>query len=875
MRPEALVNVYLQAFAALRTHAGSIVVPDGAAARALELTLDQAATSGGRAWRPPTVLAWPTALGQRFDDERLAAAPAVAALDFVLSPEQELAVWQQVVADDDAGAAPPAAALLAREAWRLVYAWALPWPPASAGSADHDYGEDVTAFLRWGAAYRERTAVLRVTDQARLLARATRPLAPTMLAHGFIAPPPSLARLLATAATAPAATADPAFAPRAYADREQELYAAFSWAQTQAQPGARVVVALDSLRQDQDLVRRCVRDLWGSEEAVNLAPRTMLADDPRVRTALAVLELKPVLPWTQVSAILLSPSIAGAASERSARAHCDRRLRALGRYELPLSVVLDYLGRPAHASPQLAALLAASGALQAAVPRRQPLVRWLAHFAQTLALAGWPGDGPLDAETLRLQSDWGEVCDRLQRLDAVLPAQTSAAALARLRRLLAETPLRAVTGVSGIFVVPPAVACVLAPTHLWLAGCESAALVSGARPSPCLPLALQRAAGVPGADAAQDLARARLLVAALARGTDQAVASYRAGDGEQVFSPSPLIAGLRGTPVAAVTRWLPSAWRLPLATFEELDDSQAPPLAAAQSLRGGVAVLTAQAACPFRALARFRLTASAVDEPRPGLAAVERGNAVHRALAAVWDALGNQAALLALTSSARAELVAQAARQAVPPRGGTTPLERALDAVERERLVALVDVWLTFECTRPAFTVTATEQAATVRLGALDLRIRVDRIDRLDDGSAVIVDYKTGRCSVSDWLPPRLNEPQLPIYACTDVAPDTRAVAFAQVDRARPRWLTSGDNADPLSWAARRAEWQADLELVAGEFAGGRAAVAPKRGLTTCRLCEQALLCRINDSRQANGQADNEADAETDNEADGEPADGV
>ena len=32
------------------------------------------------------------------------------------------------------------------------------------------------------------------------------------------------------------------------------------------------------------------------------------------------------------------------------------------------------------------------------------------------------------------------------------------------------------------------------------------------------------------------------------------------------------------------------------------------------------------------------------------------------------------------------------------------------------------------------------------------LSMRVDRIDRLDDNSLLLIDYKTGRTSIRDWL---------------------------------------------------------------------------------------------------------------------------
>lgn len=833
--------MHLQTFDLLCKPGANIVVPDGAAARVLNVALDSHARSAGvHAWRVPKVTSLAALLAQRFETAQQLGRSA--AIEFVLSPEQELALWQSVVAADSqlAIAAPEAAALAAREAWRLLHAWQLSWPPPAALIND-----DVAAFQRWSAAYLERTRSLRVGDHARLLSAGGAGLSPDLLAHGFLAPAPAVAgllppRLLSASLLGRAVLTR--FETRAYADREQELYAALSWAREQTMPGARVVIALDTLREDQNLVLRCARDVFGASDAVYVTARGSLARDPRIATALAILEFAPLMRWDALSALLRNPSIAGAAAERGARARADSALRALQRYELPLAVVREQLGLPAHACPRLITLFDALLALHAARPRRQSLLRWLEHFERALGLAGWPGEGALDADTLRLQRDWGEVCDRLQRLDAVLAPTTASDALARLRRMLNDSAPRGGAAAQGVFVATPSEAALLVPSALWLAGCESSALLSGARPSPCLPLAMQRQAGTPGADASRELARARGLLEVLAAGGGARIASYRAGDGELVFSASPLLPGLRAAPIAVPVRYVPAGWRQAAPQIAQLDDEYGP--APAPALRGGTGLLAAQAACPFRGYARYRLAARAPDEPRPGWSALAKGNAVHRALATLWAALGTQASLRALDDAARAARVREAVRYALPPLPLPSALERALQKVERERLIALLEQWLALELARPSFEVVAIEQPRQLRLGALEFRVRVDRVDRDAAGRETVVDYKTGQCRASDWLPPRMNEPQLPFYAVADGASPVHAIAYARVDSAKPEWITS-QHEDEAQWAAQCAAWAADLALLAQEIAAGLARVAPKRGGQTCRLCEFDLMCRI------------------------------
>jgi probable DNA repair protein len=853
------MDLHLHAFDALAVSAASIVVPDGVALRVLNAALDlEGRAAGTAAWRPPTVHTLPALLAQRFERQQLAGRGP--ALDFLLSPEQELALWAAVVADDESLDidAPEAAALAAREAWRGLHAWHLSWPPAPALVND-----DVAAFQRWSTAYLERCRALRVTDHARLLSAGGEPIAAHLLVHGFLAPAPAVAALLPVHRRVAQGEAS-AFAARAYADREQELYAALSWAEaTEAAAGGRVVVALDSLREDQDLVMRCVRDVFGAVDAVHLTARTPLSRDPRIATALALLEFAQLTRWDALSILLRSPSIRGAESERGARARADCALRALNRYELPFTVIREQLRLPAQACPQLLNLLEQLLALQSARPRRQPLVRWLEFFERALALAGWPGEAPLSIDTLRLQRDWGEVCDRLQRLDGVLPAHTAGEAVARLRRLLHDSSPRSGAAARGVFVVTPLEAALIAPTALWLAGCESSAFVNAARPSSCLPLAMQRAAGMPGADAGRELARARHLISALAAGHGPRIASYRAGDGELVYSPSPLLPALRAQAVVPPTRFVPARWRQSAPRLEQVNDDHGPP--AAEMLRGGTGVLAAQAACPFRAYARHRLAVRAPDEPRPGLSALDKGNAVHRALASLWSELGAQAALRALSAADRAARVAAAVGEALPVVQSPTALERAVLQVERERLQALLERWLEQELQRTPFTVVAVEQPRQVRLGALEFRVRLDRVDRLDDGSEMIIDYKTGRCSRSDWLPPRMNEPQLPFYAVAAESSHTRAIAYGRVDSVKPEWLISPVE-DEEQWAAQCASWVADLTALAAEIAAGLAIVKPKRGAQTCRLCEFSLLCRIREFARLDDDSDDDGES-TDEDA--------
>jgi len=836
--------VHIQTFDQLRANPSAIVVPDGGSVRALSTALDLAARrDSAGAWRPTPVLTWTNAL-ERSVEAMLIDGHAPDCVEFVLSTDQELALWSRIIAADDelALTAPEQVAPLARAAWRTRQLWALP------RSAPGPYAPaDLRAYARWEAAYRKALSGLAAADAASLLTQVKPP--DEVQVHGFLAPPPQLAHWLARMSRA---SGDPAggnaarFAGHAFTDREQEFYAAFDWARTTCAtwPAGRVVVALDDPARHRALISRVARDVFGADDACFLGVAEPLASDPLFQGLLLVLDYAAVLRWDALSALLRHPVLAGSVEEAAQRALFDAELRALERHELPLPYVLELLDANARC-PRLAASLRALGLVRAAAPRRQRMLGWLEHFDACLKAAGWPGVEPGHPRAERARRAWSALCDRLYRLDAVLPADSRGAALARLRALLAQTPASAAGPEHNVFVVSPGEAAALDPTHLWLAGCDGDALLGAARASPLLDLEAQREAGVPGADPARDLWRARVMIETLAARGSEHHASFAAGDGEQRFTPSPLLPALSAAAIVPPALFVPRRWRQAPATFERFVDLEGPPVPAGSVLAGGVAVLAAQSACPFRAFARFRLGAAGVEEPRPGLSARAKGTAVHRCLAALWRDYGDSDGLHRQSAAALDSAIADSVRRVLRPPPAATALEHELYAVERERLTELLGQWFEFEQTRGAFAVIACEQAYIAEWGDVTLRVRIDRVDRLADGTVVMVDYKTGQCAKTAWDGPRMNEPQLPYYALTAPYPEVGAIAFARVATGRTQWLQRPAEPAASDWAESCRAWRADLDELHVALAAGRAEPAPKAGGATCRLCDQAPFCRL------------------------------
>jgi probable DNA repair protein len=308
--------------------------------------------------------------------------------------------------------------------------------------------------------------------------------------------------------------------------------------------------------------------------------------------------------------------------------------------------------------------------------------------------------------------------------------------------------------------------------------------------------------------------------------------------------------------------------------IEKIDDSIAPQWTGAKA-RGGTAIFTYQAACPFQAFAKVRLGADRLETTAPGLSLLDRGNLIHDVLAGVWKELGSHETLVTENSSYLNAVVHDEVESCIRKLAMT---RRALQqprfaALEQTRLETLVTDWLELEKERQSFIVLPPEEKRQVSVGGIDLTIRADRIDRLDDGTHVVIDYKTSRHGPSEWDGHRPDEPQLPLYAVTAGVP-VAAVVFGVVRSGESRFaglivsggmlpgVKAGTGDDALENRVPR--WREVLENLASVFRSGKAAVDPKQPHQTCRICGLHGLCRMRESSLMNETA-GESDAEVRN----------
>jgi probable DNA repair protein len=884
---------------------GLVVTASDRAARALAEDFHRARQAEGlSAWPVPRILDWKRFARDGWEQRATEART-------LLNSTQEEALWAEIAARDSSFATllegpRHRLAALAMEAHGLLCSYAPRLLQTRARSA---WQQDAGVFSGWLTAFDERCRSANLLSASRLPQElialihvdrvedgtaewnADRTKRPPLLLAGFDRILPAQRSLFdAWGEWQEAAPGEPASAVDFHEaeDAQAELAACAIWCahQLAARPETRLLVVAQAASTRRGEIERAFLRHTGqfAAPAFEFSLGIPLSQVAPARAALLLLRWLDGSLAEQELDWLLSTGHAGACLRESAALEaCMRGLRQRGleRQQWTLAAFLgEHCCSKFLPAPWVARLREAQHLLAEFARRPQSPLDWAGLVPRLLDGLHFAAARQLSSAEFQAIRRWQQAVEGCGSLgfDGRRIGWTDF--LSQLGRALDETLFAPESRNAPIQIAGPAESAGLAADAIWFLGADENAWPGGGATHPLLPIEVQREFRMPHATPQLDWELARSITYRMLASAPEVHFSYARLNEAVEARPSRLIAQLAGK-ARKLTQDLeePRAEAPLTVPFEDRSRIPFPP----GKVSGGAAVLTAQSQCPFKAFATARLAAQSWKPAEASLTAAERGSLLHAALHAIWagppDGIRTHRDLLSLTD--RVSFVAGHVRRALaselrPHQRDLMP-RRYLE-LEEKRLTALIAEWLDYEAQRVEFAVAETEVKRTVHIAGLAFDLRLDRIDRLNDGSLLVIDYKSGNVSPQLWNLPRPDDVQLPFYAgfALDSGEVLGGLAFAKLHAGKMEFAGSvGDAAatlftglkggsqlvrDPFT-AEQLLAWRDCIEQLAGNFLCGRAEVDPRDPPRTCERCGLQTLCRIQE-RQARLDAGDDSECE-------------
>jgi len=670
-------------------------------------------------------------------------------------------------------------------------------------------------------------------------------------------------------------------------DAASELAACALWCRQmlEVDPSARLlVISQDAPQRRGEIERAFSRFLNRDSASTSLVEFSMgipLADTPLVQGALLILRWisKKPLAENEVDWLLAT----GLTAETDYETSCLQkqmksiRRRNLQRPEWTLESFINAkpggVDLPESWSRRM---LGALRRIEDASGRRSA-IEWAEILPLCMKDAGWPGSHPMTSANFQVLDHWNKTIDTCATLgfdERPISWHVFHSAIAR---ELDDALFSPESSAASILITGPAQSAGLVADGIWFLGAEEDSWPFSGQPHQFVPLFVQREANMPHCNAKVDADLARSITDRLIHSAPEVCFSYSQLRDKSESNPSHMLVAVAGSSVSLPPSLVPDV--LPVKqTVEYMDKSKVP--YAGTKAEGGSYTLTLQSQCAFRAFATTRLDAKTWEAAESGLNPRQRGDLVHAVLHSIWggeatDGWSSSDELSAqFDSSGREGLesfvlrhVKKAMNDSIPATLRDRVPARYL-AIEESRLVKVVTEWLMYESSRARFTVNGTEQKASVVIAGLSLDLRLDRQDVLEDGSSLVVDYKTGAATPDRWATERPEDVQLPLYASFAVnkvpGSDPGGLVFAKVKAGSMEF--AGRLRDPLAvlpTAGKTSalvknpltdeqldDWRWTIERLAVDFLNGRADVNPRDPQDTCENCKLSALCRIEERRE-------------------------
>lgn len=487
--------------------------------------------------------------------------------------------------------------------------------------------------------------------------------------------------------------------------------------------------------------------------------------------------------------------------------------------------------------------------------KKRSLTQWGQCFIQALELIAFPGEDILTSEEYQIHLRFIKALKEFETITDPAKQLSKHQALSLLQWHLENIIYQPQGEQTNIHFIGLLESLGLPFDAVWIMGMDEQQLPQKLMPSPFLPLKLQRDLQMPHASEERESKLAKKYIERLTKHSKDITFSFYQEHESTTLGASPFIQHypLITAPLATkqstlknyIETYLPQ-YKLPFKTD------------ALKNLKGGSYLIKEQAQCPFRAFSKFRLN---IPEPRQsldGLDNLDKGILIHKALEIFWLKIKSQQRLLELKQDGSLEqeitLAVEASIRFIKLKKNFS-FNKLYSELELRRVKKIIMLYLELEMARPPFTIKHIEFSINFIASKLNISLRLDRVDELENGDWLIIDYKTGSPSISHWFSERLTEPQLPIYALTE--PKIKGIVYGQLQQRdiknkgvcaydmNIKGIESIEKKYKTDWQEQLKQWQHAVHLLADEYIDGEISATPNQS-TLCTGCVYRALCGKN-----------------------------
>lgn len=831
---------------AIAEHA-EVVTASRRLARELHTVYDDLQLAAGKqSWHTPAIFFWGDWLAKQIDG-----VPNPAALPVRIDSFSASIIWERClrahIPDELLGFS--GMVRQARQAWRQLHDWAVPVAELVSSARS----QDERLFARAASEYQEQLRAGSWVDGAGTAAQLTElieqrsiTLPRQITLAGFDRPVPAVENVIAAleatgcvVGTAPPPDVNTSVGIAPFDNQDSQLRAAGAWARSELEnnPEAKIAIISPTLESEAGRTGRLILEGlapgWqsaspGHRQAANVSYGRKLAEIPAIAIALLILKwIRHGLSSREISLVLRSKSIGN--GEVSGRSRLELALRKLPDRSWSATGFLQAL-QVRDQSEDSRQLLVSVGKI-AEFEKDNAIVvspaEWAEQIDRLLEALHWPGDMTLGSDEFQLLNRWRSLLNELAATVVVAPRMRLAEAIQRLSALAAETVYQPQAKAGLVQVLGTLEAAGMQFDAIWISNLDATQWPPVARPSVLLPRALQMKYGMPDATPTDTLEFSSRVLQRLIGSAGKCVMSWARIKGDAELTISPLLDGIKADDYSGPQDpgWY-AAIQVGDNTTEVHPVDKAPKITQDEKIKGGAYTVQRQSIEPFAAFVYGRLGVQQLDAIETGLSASLRGNIIHNALHNLLAERPSQAEIIEWQDEEVAQRIGSAIDSALAEHTGPAdPVVRRILALERSRLRRLLMNFVAAECQRTDFSIAEVEKAMDYNAHGVQLGLRFDRLDRLPDGSFLIIDYKTGapkNLLSKDGKPVDL---QLVVYADA-LQQEVGGLALINIDSRSINYKGAGGSVEwgPLdseAWPLQLAQWRASVHQALQEMAAG------------------------------------------------------